>query len=661
MGSNLKTVILISTFFASPLAAESFINFYAINWNWAAVAFLTVIFGIILLSIVKDFKRERKKLQTKITKEKCKNRGDKKYLSEISSNSLESVKKLGENIDKLNMNNNIIDEIKRNHKEIFNTVQEENIFSHVAANKRLGKIEIFDTEDIYNGLIKIGLIGKNSIKVKRKATSPILANKELLQAVLFLFIKLQTKEHGLKRANVVIDVDEINDTITFTTPNQLKLNSYQKDIFFNDLTPKYIESEKKYYGIYLYLINKLVNRVNGKLKIVINSNKKYKAEAIIPIDFDKPIEVVNNKINKELKTSKKALIISNDIKTINKTEAYLYGYKFIVDIEVSSDINKNIPNFLNYDAVFMDAELFEPILSDYIQSVKKYNNLKIVSLEKNGRIYEYPAGLIDGKINKEHIDSDINPVITKLFSRDLVEVGPLNEIEEKKQEESTPKVIIAEDDRTNLHILEHLIKSYGIEVFTASNGEEVLKILEKEESFNLIILDSIMPKLDGFETVKRIRENSRFNSTPVVIHTSFSLHKNRIEDIFKLGFDSYLPKPFNNRELKAMLERYLPLNSIKTETLNLNNKDALREFIAIYGDSDKLIERYIKENRSTQLLLMLNDIKKMGQKIGAKKFLDIVRKMESKISASEEIDGNLLYQYTEILAQLKSDIAKRLK
>jgi YesN/AraC family two-component response regulator len=143
---------------------------------------------------------------------------------------------------------------------------------------------------------------------------------------------------------------------------------------------------------------------------------------------------------------------------------------------------------------------------------------------------------------------------------------------------------------------------------------------------------------------------------------------NSIEDIFKLGFDSYLPKPFNKYELESLLERYLPIQS-HTETKEEQNKeenvlssreDDLEEFLAIYGDSDRLIERYIKENRDEQTKSVLSDLKKVSRKIGAYKFIKSINAIERQIEQNSKIDNNTVYTLSKNLKELKTSIIERL-
>ena len=668
---HLKMALLFIFVNISFLNASSFAEFKTISWDWIAIIILVILFFILLLSIIKDLRSNKKKLNAILVQEKCKSYEQNCYLNDINQENIKTSKELGEKINILNSDTNdkkIIDNLIKYQKEIFANTQEEHIFLNIATNREIGANSIFNLPDALNELNSYGLLKRTVVNITNKIVYPLIGNEKIIQSIIFLLARLQLREDGIKNPKIDIYLNEKKNILKISIPKKLKLNKGIISVINSNLEPKYNNEDKKYYGVYLYLLNKLADRVHGNLAIETLNENHYNLTINIPIDLDKKIKDININITKKLKNKKTALIISSDIEISHKLEAYLKKYNFDTTIELSNELNKEIPNFLNFDIVLMDAELYEPILSDYIISVKKYSDIKIISLEKRDKIYNYQDNLIDSKIDISTLDVDINSAILKLYSGELIEQeSQIEEITNQEPATTVPnrisRVLIADDDRTNLHILEYLIKQYGVEVYTAKDGVEALDILDKNRC-DLIILDSVMPNLDGFETIKKIRTNEKYNSTPVVIHTSFSLRKNSIESIFKLGFDSYLPKPFNKVELKALLERYIPLSEYNPKELtkdNLKNRDDLREFLAIYSDSDKLIERYIKENRNEQAISILKDLKNVSNKIGAFKFAKTINEIENSIYNAKEIDSNLIYTLSSNLKQLKSNIAKKLQ
>ena len=109
------------------------------------------------------------------------------------------------------------------------------------------------------------------------------------------------------------------------------------------------------------------------------------------------------------------------------------------------------------------------------------------------------------------------------------------------------KILIVDDEPNIVMALEYTFKKRDFEVFIARDGEEALAITTKELP-DIIILDVMMPKLDGYQTLKRIKETEELKHIKVV----FLSAKNKEEDIEKglaLGADDYIKKPFSIKQL----------------------------------------------------------------------------------------------------------------
>jgi two-component system, OmpR family, KDP operon response regulator KdpE len=111
------------------------------------------------------------------------------------------------------------------------------------------------------------------------------------------------------------------------------------------------------------------------------------------------------------------------------------------------------------------------------------------------------------------------------------------------------RVLIVDDEERILNFLVSKLKASGYDVLTASNGVEALEQAQGQEP-DLVVLDVLMPKMDGFETLKRLRT---FSTVPVIILSARGTDTDRIKGL-ALGADDYLPKPFNPDELVARLE-----------------------------------------------------------------------------------------------------------
>jgi two-component system cell cycle response regulator DivK len=117
------------------------------------------------------------------------------------------------------------------------------------------------------------------------------------------------------------------------------------------------------------------------------------------------------------------------------------------------------------------------------------------------------------------------------------------------------KILIAEDNAVNRELLRELLEVRGYTVVEACDGDEALRMIEQTQP-DLLLLDIGMPVLDGFAVVRKIRQNPRFASLPVVAVTAYAMQGDR-EKILNSQFDGYLSKPVNSRSLAEELDRLL--------------------------------------------------------------------------------------------------------
>ncbi len=132
------------------------------------------------------------------------------------------------------------------------------------------------------------------------------------------------------------------------------------------------------------------------------------------------------------------------------------------------------------------------------------------------------------------------------------------------------KILIVDDELLIRNVIKEYCKNEDYQTFEAENGEEALKIL-KNNKIDLVILDIMMPKMDGFETLKVIREEKNI---PVII---LSARKEEYDKLtgFDIGADDYMIKPFSPKELiariKAIFKRTIKLEKVFTyNTLKLD-------------------------------------------------------------------------------------------
>ncbi len=137
------------------------------------------------------------------------------------------------------------------------------------------------------------------------------------------------------------------------------------------------------------------------------------------------------------------------------------------------------------------------------------------------------------------------------------------------EQQETAKILVVDDEPRNVKILQIQLNARGYTVYTAADGLQALDIVEKEMP-DLILLDINMPKMDGFEVVRRIRTNETTEFIPIVMITALrDTRENRIKSI-EAGADDFIEKPFDSLEVLARVRSLLRIKQYQ-DTLAKHN------------------------------------------------------------------------------------------
>lgn len=176
------------------------------------------------------------------------------------------------------------------------------------------------------------------------------------------------------------------------------------------------------------------------------------------------------------------------------------------------------------------------------------------------------------------------------------------------------KVLAVDDNRTNLHILQVFLKKLGHEVILAEHGEEAVRKFE-DESPDLVLLDIMMPIMDGFEAARRIKAMTRDRWTPIIFLSALNRDENLVEGL-DAGADDYLTKPINFVVLEAKLRSMQRSLAMQQQSI-----DSLRRVQAI---SDNVIDAIITSdefgtivsvNQSTERIFGWAAMELVGQSV----------------------------------------------
>jgi CheY-like chemotaxis protein len=118
------------------------------------------------------------------------------------------------------------------------------------------------------------------------------------------------------------------------------------------------------------------------------------------------------------------------------------------------------------------------------------------------------------------------------------------------------KVLVVDDDARNIFALTSLLENHGMEVTSATNGRHAIEILQSNESLHAVLMDIMMPEMDGYETMRQIRREARFKNLPILALTAKAMKGDR-EKCLDAGASDYIAKPVNSDQLLSLLRVWL--------------------------------------------------------------------------------------------------------
>ncbi|AXB57498.1 response regulator [Flavobacterium fluviale] len=328
------------------------------------------------------------------------------------------------------------------------------------------------------------------------------------------------------------------------------------------------------------VLEELKNHSHTKhISVHIMSSHKLKQESLLkgavdfldkPVAFDRIPEVfmrIEHIINNE---SQKVLIIEDNPQHAKALAYFLETYN--INSEIKSDVSEGLTvlNQNDVDCVILDMGIPDKQAYEILDGVKKNPGLenlpvivftgKSLSIKEELKIRKYADSII---VKTAHS-----------YQRMLDEVSLfLHLVESKKKEgndkkESTKKlnslnnilfekkVLIVDDDVRNIYSLSKALEAFRMTVITAFDGKEAIKILEENPDTDVVLLDMMMPNMDGYETAEKIRSNPKFLNLAVIAVTAKAMTGDR-EKCIKAGASDYITKPVDVDQLLSLLRVWL--------------------------------------------------------------------------------------------------------
>ena len=118
------------------------------------------------------------------------------------------------------------------------------------------------------------------------------------------------------------------------------------------------------------------------------------------------------------------------------------------------------------------------------------------------------------------------------------------------------RVLVVDDDARNIFALTSLLENHEMEVVTATNGRQAIELIDETPDLSVVLMDIMMPEMDGYETMREIRKNPSFRTLPILALTAKAMKGDR-EKCLEAGASDYIAKPVNTEQLLSLLRVWL--------------------------------------------------------------------------------------------------------
>ncbi len=320
-----------------------------------------------------------------------------------------------------------------------------------------------------------------------------------------------------------------------------------------------LKNNKQTKHIPVHIMSSLKVRQESLLKGAVNFLDKPVAYDQIPEVFRRIEQIVNRE-------SQKVLIIEDNPKHAEALAYFLESYQ--IHSEIKSEISDGMESLVKdgVQCVILDMGIPDKTGYELLENLKKENDLEGL-----------PVIVFTGKslsMNEEmKIKKFADSIVVKTahsYQRMLDEVSLfLHLVEDKKKKvaERTKNsrlsdiltgktVLVVDDDVRNIYSLTKALELLQMKVITAIDGAEALKMLEEHPQTDVVLLDMMMPNMDGYETAQHIRKINKFKNLPVIAVTAKAMVGDR-EKCIEAGASDYITKPVDIDQLLSLLRVWL--------------------------------------------------------------------------------------------------------
>ncbi|MDN4607165.1 response regulator [Sporosarcina highlanderae] len=444
----------------------------------------------------------------------------------------------------------------------------ESNFRIMASDKNLGfKIELQDglPEFIYSDEVKINQVLKNLLSNAFKFTNS-----------------------GEVRLSVGVDYSSTQPSVVFSVSDTgIGIAEENQALIFEAFQQVDGTTSRRFggTGLGLSISKEIANLLNGKIFLYSLEGKgstfsfqvgNYKDEE----SFDSPrevhieredVQISNEKVETEILPAplvddqiKKLLIVDDDLNQRNSLMELISDMDFILKaVSTGAEALVELKR-RQFDCVIVDLGLTD------ISGFKLIED--ILGIDKSLKIFVYTGKDLSSKeelllnqhahaiiIKDEHSPQRLKEELSLYLNETSILVKNEGYVEKDHIDMTGlegKKVLLVDDDVRNVFAISSTLEHYGMDIRFAENGIECLNLLKEDPSVDIIIMDIMMPEMDGYQTIHELRRNPKFHDVPIISLTAKAMKEDR-EKILKVGASDYIMKPVDSKQLMSLLKVWL--------------------------------------------------------------------------------------------------------
>lgn len=273
------------------------------------------------------------------------------------------------------------------------------------------------------------------------------------------------------------------------------------------------------------------------------------------------VKVIPNDENNHIK---RILIVDDDAKQRTSLMELIGDLDVIIKAVATGQEALEELKVNKFDCVILDLGLEDTTGFRLLEKMKeqKTNEVgkiivytgRVISLQEETQLYRYVDTII---LKDGHSPQRLKDELYLFFegndvSVDLIDGDKVQQVDDLKDK----KILLVDDDVRNVYALSTILELYGMDVSFAENGLEGLEILNRNNNYDLVLMDIMMPEMDGYEAIQKIRETPKLMELPIIALTAKAMKEDR-EKCLSVGASDYIVKPVDPDKLVSLIKVWL--------------------------------------------------------------------------------------------------------